>query len=94
MPTNDTEQETTQQQMSRSNEELWQEWAIDVDADPHSIPLSKLNPAHPSLFEANTMQGYFERLRSEAPVHRCEESQFGPYWSITRYDDIRHVDSS
>ena len=88
------DEESAQERLSRSNEELWQEWAIDVQADPLGIPLEKLNPAHPGLFEADTMWGHFERLRAEAPVHRCEESQFGPYWSITRYDDIKHVDTS
>jgi len=88
------EEDTAKERLGRSNEEIWQEWAIDVHADPGSLPLETLNPAHPSLFEADTMWGYFDRLRAEAPVHRCEESQFGPYWSITKYDDIKMVDSA
>ncbi|MFZ8889818.1 MAG: cytochrome P450, partial [Pseudomonadales bacterium] len=35
---------------------------------------------------------YFARLRDEAPVHYCADSAFGPYWSITRFDDIKSVD--
>jgi cytochrome P450 len=85
-------EETAQERLRRSNEEIWQEWQIDVHADPYSLPLESLNPAHASLFEADTMWGYFERLRAEAPVHRCDGSQFGSYWSITKYDDIKHVD--
>ena len=27
-------------------------------------------------------------------MHFCAESEFGPYWSITRYDDIMKVDTS
>jgi cytochrome P450 len=84
--------EEYQQALRKSNKEIWQEWAIDVHADPYNMPLEKLNPAHPSLFEADTMWPYFERMRAESPVHYCEESQFGPYWSITRYDDIKFVD--
>ncbi|NDH42004.1 MAG: cytochrome P450, partial [Gammaproteobacteria bacterium] len=34
------------------------------------------------------------RLRKEAPIHKTEVSQFGPYWSVTRYEDIMHVDKS
>ena len=30
----------------------------------------------------------------EAPVHYCKESEFGPYWSVTRYDEIMQVDTS
>ena len=37
---------------------------------------------------------YFERLREEAPVHYCKDSEFGPYWSVTRYADIMEVDSN
>ena len=80
--------------IKRSNKELWQEWAIDVHQDPNAMPLDKLNPAHPSLFEADTIFPYFERLRAEDPVHYCAESQFGPYWSITKYDDIKFVDTN
>ena len=55
--------------IKRSNKELWQEWAIDVHQDPNAMPLDKLNPAHPSLFEADTIFPYFKRLRAEDPVH-------------------------
>jgi cytochrome P450 len=77
----------------RSNAEMLAEWAIDPNLDPHTVPLEKMNPGHPILFEANTSLPWFERLRNEDPVHRCEESQFGPYWSVTRYNDIMYVDS-
>jgi len=58
----------------------------------YSIPLDQLNPAQGELFEADVAYPYFERLRAEAPVHFCAESEFGAYWSVTRYDDIKHVD--
>ena len=53
------------EQMRTSNREMWDAWAIDVDQDPYSIPLEKLNPGHPMLFEANRQMAYFERLRAE-----------------------------
>jgi cytochrome P450 len=90
-PTNEPESRT--ERLKRLNRETWQEWAIDPHRDPHSIPLNKLNPGHPALFEANTALPYFDRLRKEAPVHYCEESQFGPYWSVTKFRDIMHVDT-
>ncbi|MCC5885466.1 MAG: cytochrome P450, partial [Gammaproteobacteria bacterium] len=76
-----------------SNKDTWKEWAIDVNQDPYAIPLEKLNPGHPALFEANKVLPYFERMRKEAPVHLCEESQFGPYWSVTKFQDIMYVDT-
>ena len=36
----------------------------------------------------------FERLRRQSPVHLTEESQFGPYWSITRFEDVKYVDTN
>ncbi len=62
--------------------------------DPYSIPLDgKFNVAEAYLFQADAHWAWFERLRKEAPVHYCEESEFGPYWSVTKYNDIMHVDT-
>jgi cytochrome P450 len=63
-------------------------------ADPYSIPLEEIDVSDPELFETDTLWGYFERLRKEDPVHFCAESEFGPYWSVTRYDDIVHVEKN
>jgi cytochrome P450 len=78
---------------ARTNAEWLAQWAIDVDRDPKSLPLETLNPAHSDLFQANRALPHFERLRAEDPVHYCADSQFGPYWSITRYEDIKYVDT-
>jgi len=59
----------------------------------YDTPLEALNPAQPELFEQDVSYPYFERLRAEAPVHFTAESEFGPYWSVTRYEDIKHVDT-
>lgn len=65
-----------------------------VDVDPYTLPLDQIDVANPFLFEADAHWKWFQRLRDEAPVHYCAESQFGPYWSVTRYDDIMTVDTS
>ncbi|MBL6716834.1 MAG: cytochrome P450 [Pseudomonadales bacterium] len=80
--------------MRLSNKDAWQQWAVDVAKSPYDLPLESLNPGHPMLFEADASLAYFERLRKEDPVHRCENSQFGPYWSVTRYQDIMDVDTN
>ncbi len=77
-----------------TNLEAQAKWAIDVDRDPYDIPLEEIDPAHPSLFEHDKFQPYFERLRAEDPVHYTAHSMFGPYWSVTSYKDIMHVDSN
>ncbi|HEY0648980.1 cytochrome P450 [Phenylobacterium sp.] len=62
-------------------------------AEAWSLPLEKLDPAQPALFQADAMWPIFERLRAEDPVHYTEEHEFGPYWSITRYNDIMAIDT-
>jgi cytochrome P450 len=62
--------------------------------DPYSIPLDKIDVSDDELFETDTHWGYFERLRKEDPVHYCAESDFGSYWSLTRYDDIVYVEKN
>jgi cytochrome P450 len=61
-------------------------------ADPYSIPLDQIDPSDPELFETDTLWGYFERLRKEAPVHYCADSPDGAFWSVTKYDDIVYVE--
>jgi len=60
----------------------------------YATPLAELNPAQPALFQADTMWPIFERLRAEDPVHYTAEHEFGPYWSITKYNDIMAVDTN
>jgi cytochrome P450 len=62
--------------------------------DAYSIPLEKIHVADPELFRSNTLWPYFARLRAEDPVHYCAQSEFGPYWSVTKYQDIMTVDTS
>jgi cytochrome P450 len=62
--------------------------------DPNTLPLDALNPARPEAFAAGRELEFFARLRREEPVHYTAESLFGPYWSVTRYNDIMAVDTS
>jgi cytochrome P450 len=66
----------------------------DVRARAFAEPLETLDPAQPQLFAQDAMWPYFERLREEAPVHFTPDSAYGPYWSVTRYQDIMAVDTN
>lgn len=59
-----------------------------------SLPLEQFDPGDPELFRSNTHWPYFDRLRREDPVHYTGDSMFGPYWSITRYDDIIDIETN
>jgi cytochrome P450 len=60
----------------------------------YSLPIEQINVADAELFRTNTMWPYFERLRKEDPVHYCAEHEFGPYWSVTKFNDIMAVDTN
>ena len=60
--------------------------------DPYDIPLQDINVSDPTLYETDSHWAFFERLREEAPVHFCKESIFGPFWSVTKFDDIMAVE--
>ena len=60
----------------------------------YATPLEAFDVGHPELFRTDTHWPYFERLRLEDPVHFCRDSMFGPYWSVTKYNDIMKVDTS
>lgn len=57
------------------------------------IPLNQINVSDSSLYTSNSHLDYFARLRAEDPVHYCADSEFGPFWSITKFHDIIAVDS-
>jgi cytochrome P450 len=57
------------------------------------VPLEDINPVWNRLFAENRMLDYFERLRREDPVHFNESEVAGRYWSLTRYNEIKAVDT-
>lgn len=57
-----------------------------------NVPIDAIDVSAPAIFEADVWGPYFKRLRQEQPVHYCPVSPYGPYWSITRYGDIRAVE--
>jgi cytochrome P450 len=58
-----------------------------------SAELASMDVSRGELYEQHSWKPLFEQLRAEDPVHYCPESIFGPYWSITRYDDIVAVEA-
>jgi len=51
-----------------------------------------IDVSDPKLYQDDTWRPLFAHLRRNDPVHYCESSPFGPYWSVTRYDDILAVE--
>ncbi|MFZ5718588.1 MAG: cytochrome P450 [Pseudomonadota bacterium] len=59
-----------------------------------SLPLETLDPSQAELFRTGAQHEWFRRLRREAPVHYTPDSMSGPFWSITRFEDIVAVDTN
>jgi len=63
-------------------------------AEAYAMPLDQIELATPERFRDNTMWPFFERIRNEDPVHHSVHPEHGPYWSITKYNDIMAVDTN
>ena len=63
-------------------------------AEAYSTPLDKIDVSLQERFASDTIWPFFERLRREDPVHFTAESEFGPYWSVTTYNDIMTVETN
>src|SRR5229473_3286194 len=62
--------------------------------EAYSTPLKDFHPGAPRLFQDDILWPFFERLRKEEPVHYCTNAPIEPYWSVTKYNDIMHVDTN
>ena len=57
------------------------------------LDLATMDIVDPEIWRQNKMWDRFDRLRAEDPVHYTEDSFVGPYWSVTKYEDIMAVDT-
>ena len=55
--------------------------------------LDTLDPSLPERFADGSAHAMFAQLRREAPVHWCADGAFGPFWSISRYEDIVAIEA-
>lgn len=62
--------------------------------DPANLALKDIDMGNPFHWKQDKSDAYFKRLRDECPVHYRAESPFGPFWSITRFEDIMYVDKN
>ena len=66
---------------------------IETD-DAISTPLTQIDVSRPELFQEDTWQPWFARLRREAPVHYLADSRNGAFWSVTSHQLIKEVDAN
>jgi cytochrome P450 len=66
----------------------------DAQGEAWSIPLDRIDVSNPHLYQDDTWQPYFARLRRDDPVHHTKDGMYGSYWSVTKYKDIMQVETS
>ena len=59
-----------------------------------TTPLETLDPSEGTLWSRGLLLDYLARLRRDDPVHWSPTGPSGPFWSITRFNDIVAVDSN
>lgn len=52
-----------------------------------------LDVSDPDLWRNRNAAPLLAKLREDDPIHYCEDSAYGPYWSVTRYQDILEVET-
>ena len=61
--------------------------------DPWSLPIEAIDVSDPALYQTDTWQPWFARLRRDAPVHWQPNGMYGAFWSITKYADVLEVEA-
>ncbi|WP_447765650.1 cytochrome P450 [Sphingopyxis panaciterrae] len=52
-----------------------------------------LDVSRADLWREDIWQDPMRQLRAESPIYYCEDSKFGPYWSVTTYKPIQHIEA-
>ena len=65
-----------------------------IPEDPWNTPLEEINMIDGQYFEQDTLWDFFKRLRRDDPVHLNDLPETGRYWSVTKFDDIFHIDTN
>jgi cytochrome P450 len=58
-----------------------------------ALAIDEINPLNAHLFAEDRWHDHFERLRREDPIHFNELESAGRYWSVTKYHDIKAVET-
>lgn len=67
----------------------------DASTDPswaYAEPLDAVDISHWKHWKFDQQNAFFARLRDEDPVHYQTHGHYGPFWSLTSYEDIKTVD--
>jgi cytochrome P450 len=58
-----------------------------------SSPIAPIDVSLAALYAEDRWQEPFRTLRAQAPIQYVPESDFGPYWSVSTYKPIVHIEA-
>lgn len=58
-----------------------------------SSPIAPIDVSSAHWYEGEDWQVPFRQLRAEAPIQYVPDSAFGPYWSVSTYKPIVHIEA-
>ena len=58
-----------------------------------SSPIAPIDVSSAHWYEGEEWQAPFRQLRAEAPIQYVPDSAFGPYWSVSTYKPIVHIEA-
>ena len=67
--------------------------ASSATSERTSSPIAPIDVSLPELYSEDRWQEPFRKLRAEAPIQYVPESAFGPYWSVSTYKPIIHIEA-
>lgn len=56
-------------------------------------PIAPIDVSRTELYQGEGWQEPFRKLRAEAPIQFVPDSDFGPYWSVSTYKPIVHIEA-
>ena len=56
-------------------------------------PIAPIDVSDPLLYSQDRWQEPFRTLRAQAPIQYVPDSPFGPYWSVSTYKPIIHIEA-
>ena len=56
-------------------------------------PIAPIDVSLPELYAEDRWQEPFRKLRAQAPIQYVPASAFGPYWSVSTYKPIVHIEA-
>ena len=56
-------------------------------------PIASIDVSLPELYAEDRWQEPFRKLRAQAPIQYVPASAFGPYWSVSTYKPIVHIEA-